>query len=180
MAQLNTLTKEVHDLRVTNATLAEENEGWEFLLRERTLSGKVKEGGLLGYHDDLSRRHTAEGKGHLDVLDEEMEMDELHSDLEAQSPIMEDHQGFIRDLDQDSGVLSRSPESVHLKPPKKSRPKGESLGDLPVTGTGLDLAAELGRAEVDLDGSEMRVLGKGDEGEGGLDMVDSADGSSSC
>ena len=164
LAQLNTITKEVHDLRATNRTLAEENEGWEFLLRERTLNGKVREGGLLAQRGD-GERYEPEGS-HLSVLDEQMEMDELHSDLDAQSPILEDGQAFARDLD--GAITSRSPEGEHLAPPKRKKPKGENLGDLPVTGNGLDLAAELGRAEVDLNGNEMRRLGKGDEGEGGL------------
>lgn len=164
LAQLNTLTKEVHDLRATNATLQEENEGWEFLLRERTLSGKVREGGLLGYREDVLRIAET-GPGQLDVLDEELEMDELHSDLEAQSPILEDDQGFIRDLD-GSKALSRSPDGIHLKPPTRSRPKTSKSKDQPTPGVGIDLAAELGRADVSLDDKDTPISQKDDTTEG--------------
>ena len=169
LAQLNTATKELSELRQANAVLEEENEGWEFLVRERTFSGKLR---------DLSADHAAPNhdihprrspRGQLEALDEEMEMDELHSDLEAQSPILDDEQMYIRDLDVDDGTNLAKSASGHLAPPDRLRkPKGENLGDLPLTSSGLDLAAELGRAEVDLNGSEMRVLGKGDEGEGEL------------
>ena len=165
LAQLSTLSKEIHELRSTNATLVEENEGWEFLLRERTLNGKVREGGLLG------ARHEENSPGHLHTWDEQTEMDELHSELDAQSPIMDSPHESARDLDQDS-LLSQPPRSANISASRdmSKASQGENLGDLPVTGAGLDLAAELGRAEVDLSGSEMRVLSKGDEGEGGSIM----------
>jgi hypothetical protein len=162
LAQRNTLAKEVDDLRAIVRVLAEENEGWEFLLRERTLNGKVREGGLLGPREE-EERYEREGS-QLSVLDEELEMNELHSDLDAQCPILEDDQVFARDLD--VRMLSRSPEEEHLAPPRRKKENGGNLGSVPVTGNGLDLAAELGRAEVDLNGSEMRQLGKGNEGEG--------------
>nr|ODN88184.1 hypothetical protein L203_02789 [Cryptococcus depauperatus CBS 7841] len=48
LAKYNTLVQEVQDLRTANRSLQEENEGWEFLVRERTLSGNFREkGGLL-------------------------------------------------------------------------------------------------------------------------------------
>ena len=169
LAQLNTVSKDVAELRAANEALQEENEGWEYLVRERTFSGRsngIDALGLLG-KDRAPLPENSPQRAHLQALDEELEMDELHSELEAQSPILVD-QGFARDLDANSPVMGQgmtlSP-SGHLAPPKR-RSKGESLGDLPVTGSGLDLAAELGRAEADLDGSQMRVLGKGDEGEG--------------
>ncbi|WWC89228.1 uncharacterized protein L201_004146 [Kwoniella dendrophila CBS 6074] len=40
LAKLNTITKELHELKILNQELQEENEGWEFLIRERTLNGK--------------------------------------------------------------------------------------------------------------------------------------------
>lgn len=46
------------------------------------------------------------------------------------------------------------------------KPKGESLADFAVTGSGLDLAAELGRAEEGVEEGQLRKLGKGDDGEG--------------
>ncbi|WVQ79952.1 hypothetical protein IAT38_002053 [Cryptococcus sp. DSM 104549] len=177
LAKFNNLTKEVQELKLANLELQEENEGWEFLMRERTFSGKVRErGGILGMASADSdsqesepplsagsrRRRTRTVSG-LASLDESLEdeMDGLHSDLDAQSPIFDEEHQFITDLDH--GIHGNS-----LAPPSKRRGKkvkGDNLGDLPVTGGGLDLAAELGRAEVHLDGNKMRVLGKGDEGE---------------
>jgi hypothetical protein len=162
LAQLNTLTKELHGLRATNAALQEENEGWEYLLRERTLNGKVLEAGLLSREmsveepldaNELRRSRTSE----LEALDEELEMDELHSDLEAQSPIFDekhDHE-FARDINEYQ--LSTSPERGHLVPPRKGR-KSNKKGNLSGArnaGIGLDLATELGRAEEVPGGAEV-------------------------
>ncbi|KAK4684229.1 hypothetical protein P7C73_g5964, partial [Tremellales sp. Uapishka_1] len=173
LTQLNTLTTEIHDLKILNSRLQEENEGWEYLVRERTISGQVRrEGGLLGRtRQDAEEfylsptKHTTE----LENLDEQLEMEELHSDIEAHTPM----QGREFDFDQPS-------PGGYLAPPQNTRnPKGESLGDVPVTGSGLDLAAELGRADVNLPGADMRILGKGDEGEGRYSSRKTADGSSS-
>lgn len=167
LAQLNTTSKEVSELRQANATLREENEGWEFLVRERTFAGTLHPDREDDWAAKPNDPPNKPGLGQLEALDEEMEMDELHSDLEAQSPILDDEQGFIRDLDHNDGpLLSKSPSRYLAAPGSRRKPKGESLGDLPLTSSGLDLAAELGRAEVDLEGDQMRVLGKGDEGEG--------------
>lgn len=164
LAQLNTLGKEVQELRTNNKALKEENEGWEVLLRERTLNGKVREGGLLGTQYD-----TDHEEGYPRGCDEEAEMDELHSKLDAQSPVCEGEHGFVKDLDRE-GMLSQSPPGVSLSPPKAQRKQsqGKNPDDLLATKAGLDLAAELGRAEADSSGSEMQVLGKGDEREGKL------------
>ncbi|ORY20637.1 hypothetical protein BCR39DRAFT_555091 [Naematelia encephala] len=168
LAQLNTLTHELHEVRIQNTQLVEENQGWEFLVRERTFNGQVRSSsGLLGHGRDRTSSSSSDGevrKGNsqLDALDEEMEaeMEELHSDLEAHSPIFDDHD------DLSPGYRTSSDSSL-LAPPinrrKSSKSKGETLQDGHATGSGLDLAAELGRAEVDLDAGETRVLGKGDE-----------------
>ncbi|RSH87280.1 hypothetical protein EHS25_003189 [Saitozyma podzolica] len=177
VAKMNTVSLEVTDLRQRNTELEEENEGWEFLMRERTMSGQVMEGGgLFGLEsppqspppDDgnSGRGKGAARKSMLEALDEELEseMDDLQSELDAQSPIVDGEDDVsAKDLDQPAEVLNGTSQ-----PARRGRRKGrqgENLGSLPVTGSGLDLAAELGRAEVDLEGGEMRVLGKGDEGE---------------
>ncbi|EIW70397.1 hypothetical protein TREMEDRAFT_60894 [Tremella mesenterica DSM 1558] len=196
LAQLHTLSAEVHELRGENVKLKEENEGWEFLVRDRTFNENLR-GGFIAPpvirtedHDDLAEFVEAhendddedgfgneDGRkgrlGTLGTLDEEIdeeideEMEELHSDLEAQSPIFEDENVFAKDLDS-VPVSTKGRRKGHkgdlLAPPPRRKSKGENLGDLPVTGSGLDLAAELGRAEA-AQGGEMRVLGKGDEGE---------------
>ncbi|ORX35806.1 hypothetical protein BD324DRAFT_631779 [Kockovaella imperatae] len=166
LAQLDTVNREVGELRQANVELLEENAGWEYLVRERTLSGKMPDIGcdVVSRYDD-SLTPSGRAGGHLEALDEELEMDELNSDLNAQSPILEDEHVFVKSLDGESGSMSIS-SSGHLAPPKKGKiRKVESLGDLPETGVGLDLAAELGRAEVEVDAGQMRVWGKGDEGE---------------
>jgi hypothetical protein len=78
-----------------------------------------------------------EHRTHSAVLDEELEseMDHLHSDLEAQSPTMEDGPLFSR-----SGPSSRQPSSRYPTSRKTSTALSEQ------THPGLDLAAELGRA----------------------------------
>ena len=179
LAQLNTLVSEVQEVRRENGRLVEENEGWEFLVRERTLNGQL--GDLFGSpsaRDEppspttITRMEAELSPGveteTLDKMEEDVdsEMEDLHSDLEAQSPIFDDDHAFARNLDEGQ----RKPRTKHgrLAPPQAAlnkRPEGENLGDLPVTGSGLDLAAELGRAEA-AQGGEMRPLGKGDEGEG--------------
>ena len=179
LAQLNTLVSEVQEVRRENGRLVEENEGWEFLLRERTLNGQL--GDLFGSPSaadeppsptTVTRMEAGLSPGveteTRDKLEEDVdsEMEDLHSDLEAQSPILDDDHAFARNLDEGR----RKPRTKHgrlapLQAALNKRPKGENLGDLPVTGSGLDLAAELGRAEA-AQGGEMRPLGKGDEGEG--------------
>lgn len=148
VAQVNTLSKDIHELRLVNAELEEENEGYEFLLKERTLSGKVLENPNIFGNGEYGFASPSQ----LDVLDEQLEMEELHSDLQAQSPIFEDGHRSERDLDQ----ISTSPGQGGLTPQKKIMRKSRSSGgkkDSPGIGNttgGLDLAAELGRAEVDL------------------------------
>lgn len=116
LAQLNTLSGEVHELRSENVRLKEENEGWEYLVRERTFSGQMIKTFSSGSSATAMRnrarldaqaeaeaeadlnaeRAYEEGKSQLEVLDEELELEaeldaemgELASDLEAQTPTM--------------------------------------------------------------------------------------------
>jgi hypothetical protein len=153
LTQLKTVTGEVHELKVLNASLQEENEGWEFLLRERTLSGKVLEGsGLLsrGVSQDETDVEAEPKKrsgrrvkqiNELDALDEELEMDELNSDLDAQTPILEHaEEGFVFNLD--AGVTTT--DDGYLAPPMRT---GRGTAHKKVAGLGLDLAAELEKAD---------------------------------
>ncbi|WVO16124.1 hypothetical protein L204_103791 [Cryptococcus depauperatus] len=62
LAKYNTLVQEVQDLRTANRSLQEENEGWEFLVRERTLSGNFREkGGLLNQEGKQETQKSEEG-----------------------------------------------------------------------------------------------------------------------
>ncbi|WVF71251.1 hypothetical protein IAT40_006053 [Kwoniella sp. CBS 6097] len=180
LAKLNTVTKELHELKIVNQELREENEGWEFLVRERTLNGHVfkGQGGILSqYDEDFDDRDSGSepplsagidaGEGHktgLESLDEELEaeMDELHSDLEAQSPIFEDDHAFATNID---GSRKRiGDKDGLLAPPSRRRGRGKkertvsggSMADR--SGAGLDLAAEMGMAdETKSDGGESGV-----------------------
>ena len=168
LAQLNTVSKEVIELRPMNASLKDENEGWEFLVRERTLAGTAPGSLILVSHAEqnaLGGSSMGTRNGQLEALDEEMEMDELHSDLQAQSPIFDDGEMHVRDLDEQESWSKRKSKRDHLAPPE---PKGEDLGDSPPPDGGSNLAAELGRAEVDLDDKRMRSLRRSDESNGEL------------
>ena len=178
MIRLESFQREIGDLKSMNQSLKEENEGWEFLCRQRTLSGRVKNEGFLSRSRDQSSprmdERRMEKSGQLDILDEEleMEMEELNSDLEAQSPILEQGLDFVKDLDDDEDQrdpsLSRSPESIHLKLPTGRRRVRKSVDAVAEAGQcHSDLAAELGRADVHEQGGH----GQKDEMEGELRPV---------
>lgn len=148
------LQSQLVDLKRVNQEVQEENESYMILLREKTLSGQFdlmrqvggnksssdedSEDDERGTSGDLNSLHST-ARSTLDRVDEEPE-------------IMPDGSGFGHDLEAE---LARS-SPVSSKPPSRggrrrttstSAPRGESLADLPVAGPGLDLAAELGRAE---------------------------------
>ena len=147
------LQTQLVDLKRVNNELQEENESYMILLREKTLSGRFdvmrQVGGGSSNGDDEeeeedsgvddadvgSLRSTT--RSTLDRVDEELSEENLETQLE-------------RSLE--SGI--DSPASRHLARQSRKRaastssgPRGETLADLPITGPGLDLAAELGRAE---------------------------------
>jgi hypothetical protein len=120
--------------------LKEENEGWEYLVREQTFSTRLfqREKGQDDRSDGESEYEAARHRTQLDVLDEELdeEMVDLRSDLKAQSPTM------------DGPIFPRST-------PTSRQPSGRmGVRNTSVTSTafteepsqGMDLAAELGRA----------------------------------
>ena len=138
------------DLKRVNQELQEENESYMILLREKTLSGQFdlmkQVGGVSGTSDDGSdddREGSTDvgsllslGRSTLDRVEEE-EAEVLDSD-----DVPEDTSS--------SGVAQSLRSSRHPTRPRRISshlPRGESLADLPITGPGLDLAAELGRAE---------------------------------
>ncbi|WWD17221.1 hypothetical protein CI109_101659 [Kwoniella shandongensis] len=170
LAKLNTITKELHDLKIVNKQLEEDNEGWEFLIRERTLNGQVKQGGgFLNQpeSDDESdgpslgagSPSTAPGSPLEEELDEEME--ELNSDLEAQSSIFDDEHHFVTNLDGKSDGLLAPPSKAKRRGRKS---QGDGLAKSPASSVrgGLDLAAELGMVE----GSDAGSVGRGNDAEG--------------
>jgi hypothetical protein len=157
------LQTQLVDLKRVNHELQEENESYMILLRERTLSGlfdpmKQVGGGSISTDGDDDEEDEARcvpedagdvgglrstSKSTLDkveeIPDESLEH-ELELSLQSQSP----------DSTQQSSRASRSSRHGRGRTVSHSPtniPLGESLANLPITGPGLDLAAELGRAE---------------------------------
>ncbi|KAH9486815.1 hypothetical protein JR316_0000880 [Psilocybe cubensis] len=139
------------DLKRVNQELQEENESYMILLREKTLNGQFdlmrQVGGTTstddeasddGDLDDTTSSMRSHGRSQLDRVEEEDSLDIMESELP----------GHVSDPDESQ--LSRI--SRHSRPDRKRTlsshgGRGESLANLPITGPGLDLAAELGRAE---------------------------------
>ncbi|KAI0694893.1 hypothetical protein BC835DRAFT_1274243 [Cytidiella melzeri] len=160
---LHLLQSQLNDLKRVNNELQEENESYNILLREKTLTGQFDvlrmggagrseaDGDSAGSSDDGSDSGRDEdslvsrdtGRSTLDPVHElaeegEIELEEPEMDPQFQQP--ED--------EQDENEPSGRPRPRHGR--KRSSviiPRGESLANLPITGPGLDLAAELGRAE---------------------------------
>ncbi|KAF9240883.1 hypothetical protein BU15DRAFT_73743 [Melanogaster broomeanus] len=147
------------DLKRVNNHLQEENESYMILLREKTLNGQFDlmkqvggapsttsgldedededEDGMGDDNDVRSLRSTA--RSTLDRVDEEAGEEEQE---------MLDHSNDRHATDSSRrlhGRHTRRNGSASHSPSRASR--GESLAGLPITGPGLDLAAELGRAE---------------------------------
>jgi hypothetical protein len=154
------LQSQLIDLKRVNNHLQEENESYMILLREKTLSGQF----------DVMRTVGTESSSDGDEADEDEDEDRTmsstdHSSLHStgRQPLepVEEHEyehEYERDLAQEleraeAEVDEDSPSkksSRHRKKGSMSTPsgqQGESLAGLGVTGPGLDLAAELGRAE---------------------------------
>lgn len=145
------LQTQLVDLKRVNHELQEENESYLILLREKTLSGQIdlmkQVGAVEGDSEDddedgdggeeESSRYGSIGRSTLDRVDEES--GEVHG-------LLDQVEGTDPDLDS-------LHSSRHSARPSRKRTmsstglRGESLADLPITGPGLDLAAELGRAE---------------------------------
>jgi hypothetical protein len=146
------LQSQLVDLKRVNNELQEENESYMILLREKTLSGQFDVmrqvgGGSSNGGDDEEEEEGADdadvgslrstARSTLDRVDEELTEDNLERQLE-------------RSLESSiDSTASRHParQSRKRTTSTSSGPRGESLADLPITGPGLDLAAELGRAE---------------------------------
>ena len=138
------LQTQLVDLKRVNREVQEENESYMILLREKTLSGQFdvmrQVGGTIASEsedDEDDERDSVDirslrstGRSTLDKVDELPESLEL--ELE-------------HSLDSHDPPSSRS-TGRHGRN-RSTSIRGESLADLPITGPGLDLAAELGRAE---------------------------------
>lgn len=162
------LQTQLHDLKRVNNELQEENESYNILLREKTLNGQfdiLRMGGTVtepsesseaGDDDDDNRdtesilsRNTS-SRSVLDPVDERDEqVEELAGELdpEFQQDELErerkDAESPARGNPRRGGRRRTTSTNSRSSP----APRGESLANLPITGPGLDLAAELGRAE---------------------------------
>ncbi|KAH9944102.1 uncharacterized protein BXZ73DRAFT_39721 [Epithele typhae] len=159
------LQTQLNDLKRVNNELQEENESYNILLRERTLNGQfdvLRMGGTsvteasdsseAGDDDDrdaeslLSRNTSKSVLDPVDERDERLEEQTAELDPEFQQ---DDAEAESKDPDSPArgprrGGRRRTTSTTSLS---SSAPRGESLANLPITGPGLDLAAELGRAE---------------------------------
>jgi len=97
IVQLTTLADEIHEVKAENEKLQEENESWQLLIEDRTLAGAMR-GGLLSPHDSRGPSPSAETMRRpepnmLETLEEQMEMDELNNEMDAQQSYFDDEPG---------------------------------------------------------------------------------------
>ncbi|KAF8844024.1 hypothetical protein BDN67DRAFT_944348 [Paxillus ammoniavirescens] len=147
------LQTQLVDLKRVNNHLQEENESYMILLREKTLSGQFdlmkQVGGApsstsglddddddVGDDNDVGSLQSA-ARNALDRVDEEAGEEQEMLGYSIDRDTTESPRRLGRHARR-NGSASHSPSRA---------PRGESLADLPITGPGLDLAAELGRAE---------------------------------
>lgn len=146
------LQTQLVDLKRVNHEVQEENESYMILLREKTLSGQFdlmrQVGGGSSDDDDEDYDDGAEsvdvgslrsiGRNTLDRVEEELVETNLEQELERSLDVRDTESPTSRHLGRQGRKRTASTSSA---------PRGETLADLPITGPGLDLAAELGRAE---------------------------------
>jgi len=142
------LQSQLVDLKRVNQELQEENESYNILLRERTLTGqfdlsKQLDGAPGDGTDDDAGSMRSTSRSLLDPVDETPEGGAMDPSLVNGFDI----------IDNDSMSSGRRLGGRHARrlgstgSSSHSPARGETLADLPITGPGLDLAAELGRAE---------------------------------
>ncbi|CDO76614.1 hypothetical protein BN946_scf184868.g28 [Trametes cinnabarina] len=154
------LQTQLNDLKRVNNELQEENESYNILLRERTLSGQfdvMRMGGTSSVPTEPSESEAGDD-------DDGRDAESLRSRTTARSVLdpvdehPEEHHGLDPNFElqeqelEDEDSSSRAPRRVGRRrttstASRSPAPRGESLANLPITGPGLDLAAELGRAE---------------------------------
>lgn len=143
VAQLTTLADELHEVKADNGRLQEENDSWQLLIEERTLAGTMR-GGLLGLPDEASTPYLSSIRrkepNALETLEEQMEMDELHADLDMQQPIFDESDRVL------SQQLNRGQFADRSSPP----PMNGSLA--------MELSAVPQSVEVESLRNEMKSL----------------------
>lgn len=146
------LQTQLVDLKRVNNHLQEENESYMILLREKTLSGQFDLMKQVGGAPSSASGMEEDEDDMTDENDVGSSRSNVRSTLDrVEEEAGEDALGHSPDQD-----YSDAPRRPHGRHPRRSGsathsparlPRGESLADLPITGPGLDLAAELGRAE---------------------------------
>ncbi|KAI0051723.1 hypothetical protein FA95DRAFT_1534081 [Auriscalpium vulgare] len=159
------LQTQLVDLKRVNNQLQEENESYNILLRERTLNGQfdlLKQVG--GSSDSSSDQGDDDGQ-----TDDTGDVGSMRSGSRSALGTVEERPEETLDPDYDhvevgadgsrlDGEDPDSPSTSNRRNTRHNRrhgssgshspgARGESLADLPITGPGLDLAAELGRAQ---------------------------------
>lgn len=158
------LQSQLVDLKRVNHELQEENESYMILLREKTLSGQFDVMRQVGGGVSSEEGGDDEDDGEADSGDVGSLRSIGRSTLDRVEEAPEDSQELELELEhslepRDIDTPSSSRHSRYSSRQSRKRgtsisfssggspPRGESLADLPITGPGLDLAAELGRAE---------------------------------
>ncbi|KAL1665531.1 hypothetical protein GGF50DRAFT_100381 [Schizophyllum commune] len=179
------LQGQLNDLKRVNNELQEENESYMILLRERTLNGQFNVMNSMGVAsssvDSESEEEESNSGGDRGSL-----RSAGRSTLEKVEE--EDHVPETLDQQLERSLAANRSDSPASRGGRKGRrrgqstsqspaPRGETLADLPITGPGLDLAAELGRAEnrdfldgsANLDNDQSVVNGNKKRGKKGSD-----------
>jgi hypothetical protein len=139
------LQQQLVELRRVNQELQEENESYAVLLRERTLNGQFD----LTKHAGVSMSSSsATTSTSVSASVSEDDADSFVTPSGSLSQGEENAELAHGRFPSRNGATRRSPaSSVSSSSRARDTSHGESLADLPITGPGLDLAAELGRAE---------------------------------
>lgn len=136
IAQYNTTSKEVADLKGENKRLEEENAGWELLMRDQTMSGNVKGRGLFS-EDWLDEGELSEEEGGVGTDSGGLRVGEA-----AEKSKMRKQQRL-----KGRTVLESLDEEMEMGLEEGREGDTEGMQSL---GSGGDLAAELGRVNEDL------------------------------
>lgn len=165
---LHLLQAQLLELKRVNNELQEENESYNILLRERTLSGQFDILRATGGRnsddeeddeDEEGAVGAAEGTPAQRTFGDERPGRAMSVRSKSTLDVVPEHEEIVGSTSPavpttGLGLRDESPSSKQSKRARRAgarsgspQLRGESLGDLPITGPGLDLAAELGRAE---------------------------------
>lgn len=195
------LQHQLSDLKRVNRTLQEDNESYMILLREKTLSGQfnvmrmgnTSEGSESSSDLDTDEREEegdqssmrSGSRSYLGTVSEHPDEADETLDPEYDNQLNEDGERLVDGEGSESALGgSRSRHVRRAGSMHSPKQRGESLANLPISGPGLDLAAELGRAEnkdvvedrIDPPPSARTKKGRKSTGDvrGGMEPSDSA------